>query len=317
MSRTEHDVVTTLESQPAPPLHEPVQYGITVIAFPILVFHCLALAAFIPAFVSLTNFGVLLASLLIFSQGITLGYHRLLAHASLRVPKWLEYFYVSLALCCLQESPGKWVSTHRRHHNHSDDDDHDPHSPLKSFFWAHIGWLLITRKGHGEFYLDDRYCADLMQDRFYLALERHGFLPGAIYLLHLVLFWGVALGIYLLLGFELATSAWHALGTMVWGGVLRTVMIWHFSWSVNSLTHLWGYQNYETGDHSKNNWLVALVSNGEGWHNNHHHDPASASVQHNWWEFDLTWLHIRFLESIGLATHVVRPRHERQAEKDS
>jgi len=99
---------------------------------------------------------------------------------------------------------------------------------------------------------------------------------------------------------------------VLWCVVLRTVMIWHFSWSVNSLTHCFGYQNHKTSDQSRNNWLVAIVSNGEGWHNNHHHDPASASVQHKWWEFDATYLQIRVLKRLGLATHVIEPRQFRK-----
>ena len=93
----------------------------------------------------------------------------------------------------------------------------------------------------------------------------------------------------------------------MWGVFVRTVLVWHITWSVNSVTHLWGYRNYETDDDSRNNWLVGLISNGEGWHNNHHADPRSAAHGHRWWEFDVTWLTIQFLERIGLATHVVPP----------
>lgn len=287
---------------------------LTEIAIPIVVIHLLAILAFLPDFRTWTNGFILIITVVVFSQGITLGYHRLLAHSSLRVPKWLEYFYVSLALCCLQESPGKWVSTHRRHHSHSDDDD-DPHSPESGFFWSHVGWLLFKRDGESEFRVDERYSADIMSDRFYAVLEKHPVLPGALYLLHALVFWLAASALFLLFGNSMADAAWLGLGAMLWGVVLRTVLIWHFSWSVNSLTHCFGYQNYDTSDRSRNNWLVALLSNGEGWHNNHHHDPASASVQHRWWEFDFTWLQIRLLEKLGLATHVIRPRHVRQAEK--
>jgi stearoyl-CoA desaturase (delta-9 desaturase) len=102
------------------------------------------------------------------------------------------------------------------------------------------------------------------------------------------------------------------LSLLVWGVILRTVCVWHISWTVNSLSHLFGYSNYETGDNSRNNWLVAFLTSGEGWHNNHHHDPASASNAHRWWELDGMWLIIRSLEMVGLATEVVRPRHWRR-----
>ncbi len=98
------------------------------------------------------------------------------------------------------------------------------------------------------------------------------------------------------------------LSLLVWGVFVRTVLVWHITWSVNSVTHVWGYRNYETGDSSRNNWLVGLWSNGEGWHNNHHADQRAAAHGHNWWEFDLTWITIHALEKLGLATDVVRPR---------
>jgi fatty-acid desaturase len=88
---------------------------------------------------------------------------------------------------------------------------------------------------------------------------------------------------------------------------VRTVLVWHITWSVNSVTHLWGYRNYETDEKSRNNILIGLVSNGEGWHNNHHADPRSAAHGHRWWEFDLTYLTIRFLGLLGLARNIMKP----------
>ncbi len=302
---------TTGSPSRAPEL--PPRIELTDIAIPILVLHAIALFAFVPGFITGPNVILFGVTVVVFSQGITLGYHRLLAHGSLRVPKWLEYFYVGLALCSLQESPAKWVSTHRRHHVHSDDTD-DPHSPQRSFLWSHIGWLLFRRKGKSEFAVDDRYSADIICDPIYAALERHPALPGLLYLIQCLVFWVLATAIYLVSAEDMPTAAWSGLGTMLWGVVLRTVTIWHLTWSVNSLTHRFGYQNYNTADDSRNNWLVALFSNGEGWHNNHHHDAASASNQHRWWEWDLTYYHICLLEKLGLATHVVRPRHIRQSQ---
>ena len=100
---------------------------------------------------------------------------------------------------------------------------------------------------------------------------------------------------------------------MVWGVLVRTVLVWHQTWSVNSLSHLFGYRTYVTGENSRNNWLVALIAAGEGWHNNHHHDPVSASVQHRWWEFDLTYYCICSLSWLGLASDIILPRHIRKA----
>ena len=103
-----------------------------------------------------------------------------------------------------------------------------------------------------------------------------------------------------------------AVSWLVWGVYVRTVLVWHITWSVNSLTHLFGYRTYATGEDSRNNWFVGLVAMGEGWHNNHHHDPASASVQHRWWEIDPTYYVILLLEKLGLASDVIRPRHLRR-----
>lgn len=281
------------------------------IAIPILCIHCLGLAALIPYFWSWTNLGALVLTTLLFGQGINLGYHRILTHKSLTVPKWLERFYVLLALCSLEESPGKWVSTHRRHHKHSDLPE-DPHSPTESFFWSHMGWLLKSRNGKQEFAHDDRYAADVMKDPVYRLLESNPLLPGLLYLLHA----GAIFVVALVVGFSMQNPEHYrfALGMLFWAVLLRTVVVWHITWSVNSLAHRYGYQNYETSEGSRNNWFVALLSSGEGWHNNHHHDQASASNQHRWWELDLTYLHIRMLEICGLAKNVVRPRHQRQTE---
>ncbi len=98
----------------------------------------------------------------------------------------------------------------------------------------------------------------------------------------------------------------------MWGVILRTVLVWHITWSVNSLSHVWGARAYETGDDSRNNWLVALIAMGEGWHNNHHHDQAAASVQHRWWQLDGTYYVILLLRGLGLATDIVPRRAQRR-----
>jgi stearoyl-CoA desaturase (delta-9 desaturase) len=105
-----------------------------------------------------------------------------------------------------------------------------------------------------------------------------------------------------------AAGVQFGLSLMVWGVFVRTVLTWHITWSVNSVTHVWGYQNYETGDNSRNNILVGLWSNGEGWHNNHHADQRAAAHGHKWWEFDVTWITIRVLEKLGLVKNIVLPR---------
>jgi stearoyl-CoA desaturase (delta-9 desaturase) len=102
---------------------------------------------------------------------------------------------------------------------------------------------------------------------------------------------------------------------ILWGGLIRTVIVWHMTWCVNSLSHMFGYRNYENGENSRNNWFVSLIAAGEGWHNNHHHDPCRASVQHRWWEIDITYYAILLLSAMGLAWNIVLPRHVRQARR--
>ena len=128
------------------------------------------------------------------------------------------------------------------------------------------------------------------------------------------------LPVFFLVGFIVGWIGWGSasalqlgLSMIVWGVYVRIIAVWHITWSVNSLSHLFGYQNYETEEHSRNNWFVALLTVGEGWHNNHHEDPSTACLQHRWWEIDISYYEIKFLEWIGLASEVIEPRHLRRA----
>jgi stearoyl-CoA desaturase (delta-9 desaturase) len=156
----------------------------------------------------------------------------------------------------------------------------------------------------------ERYARDLLADPYYLWLEKRPRRSAAIYLAHAAIVGALGLAVgWAVWGGPAARQFGASL--LVWGVILRTVVVWHITWSVNSLTHLFGYRRYATGENSRNNWFVGLIAMGEGWHNNHHWDPASASVQHRWWELDLTYYSIRGLEALGLARKVIRPRHQR------
>jgi stearoyl-CoA desaturase (delta-9 desaturase) len=187
---------------------------------------------------------------------------------------------------------------HRRHHQVADEEQ-DPHSPLRSFFWAHMGWLLV-KIDDGP--LIERYAKDIARDPFYRWLDqRNNWLIVAL----------ASWIAYFSVGFAAAalsasarTAPWRSPGV---GAILRTVVVWHLTWSVNSVTHVWGYRNYETPDVSRNNAIIAILVSGEGWHNNHHADQRSARHGHKWWELDLTWLVIRFLMFLGLAKDVALP----------
>jgi fatty-acid desaturase len=283
-------------------------YTITIIGI-----HVLALLAFVPWLFSWTGVIVAIVGVHVFGQAINLCYHRLLAHKSAKVPKWLEHWMVRLALCNFQDTPGKWVAIHRYHHKHSDHQD-DPHSPLVHFLWSHVGWLIIENEGTNRVAIYQKYAPDILRDPYYMRLEK-SYKWAWIYVIHALLFFLAGLGIgWAFLGGAMA-GVQFGLSLLVWGVLVRTVLVWHITWSVNSLTHMFGYSNFETDDHSRNNWLVAILTVGEGWHNNHHHDPASASNQIRWWEVDITYYQIRLLELLGLATDVVKPRHLRRAER--
>ncbi len=291
---------------PASPcrVHRPILTGIVG-------FHLLALVACVPWLFSWSGLAWAVAGLYLFGTlGINIGYHRLLTHRGFSCPRWLEHGLTVLGACCWQGSPMNWVAVHRMHHQHSDVPG-DPHSPRASFFWSHMGWFLIYDPAIYNLATYDRYARDLFQDRFNKWLER----PRVWRTIHAIqwmaFFVSGALAGALWTG-SLLGAVRLGLSWLVWGVFVRTVAVWHITWSVNSVTHLWGYRSFETHDGSRNNWLVGLVSNGEGWHNNHHAEPRCAAHGRRWWELDISYGTIRALELVGLASDVVRPRRSRE-----
>ena len=267
---------------------------------PIAGVHVLACLAVLPWCFSWSGVVLTLVGTNVFGTlGINLCYHRLLAHRSLKVPRWLERCLTTIALCSLEDTPSRWVANHRLHHRHSDEPA-DPHSLFRR---------VPARRSYSLF---DRYARDILSDGYYRYLERHPTSILWIYMAHAAVFALAGLAVGRISGGDWPHGLRLAASWLVWGVFVRTVLVWHITWSVNSLTHLFGYRTYATDEDSRNNWLVAVLAMGEGWHNNHHHDPASASVQHRWWEFDATYYVILALERLGLATDVIRPRHLRR-----
>lgn len=277
------------------------------------VFHLLLPLACLPWFFSWTGVVLCVLGLYVYGTlGINLCYHRILTHKGLIVPKWLERIFATLGVCCLEDTPGRWVAMHRLHHQHSDE-QRDPHSPLVTLLWGHMGWLFTKNSDIAEMAVYENYARDVLKDPYYRALEERDLWLVWINLIQWFFYFagGFVAG-WLVYGqfmpaVQFGSSVW------LWGVVVRTVVVWHITWSVNSLSHRWGYRTYETDDNSRNNWFVAWISNGEGWHNNHHADPAAAAHGHQWWEFDVTWMTVRLLERLGLAKDVVRPRTWKQA----
>ena len=217
------------------------------------------------------------------SWGIGMGYHRLLTHGGFKTPKLIEYFLTVCGTLALQSGPLQWVTTHRMHHAFTET-ERDPHSPRDGTFWAHIGWLLQgTALMHDEETVR-RYAPDLLKDKFHVFISKYFFVTTII--VALILF---------------AVGGWSM---VLWGIFLRQVFGWHTTFFVNSATHLWGTRRFATNDDSRNNALIAALTFGEGWHNNHHAHPRSARHGLAWYEFDLNWMQIKFMEKIGLAKKV-------------
>jgi fatty-acid desaturase len=276
----------------------------------VVVLHLLLPLMFVPWLFSWTGLAlVFLGNYFFCSLGIGAGYHRLLTHHGFRCSKRFEHFLALLGVCCLQDSPARWVLVHRLHHKHSDEQP-DPHTPLVSWYWGHVGWLFIENRELSSADTYQKYVRDLLQDPFYMWIERGG-RTYWIYLLQLPLFWSVGW----LCGWVWYREPWGAVqfatSILYWGVIVRTVYTWHVTWGINSFSHLWGYQTYVTGDNSRNNWLFALATNGEGWHNNHHADPRSAQHGHRWWEIDITYRTLCVWERIGWITDLVRPQQEK------
>jgi len=217
------------------------------------------------------------------SWGIGMGYHRLLTHRGYKCPKWVEYFLTVCGTLALEGGPIFWVATHRIHHQNSDKEG-DPHSPRDGKWWSHMGWIVAGESLHHDTRELACYTPDLVKDRFHVLLTRYHWVPLTL------------LGILLL---ALGGWAW-----VTWGIFLRVVVGLHCTWLVNSATHMWGSRRFVTPDDSRNNWWVALLTFGEGWHNNHHAHPSSARHGLKWYEVDTNYYGILVLRVLGLATKI-------------
>jgi sn-2 palmitoyl-lipid 9-desaturase len=254
--------------------------------------HLGALAAVMPYFFSWT--GLVLCLVLIWltaSLGVSLSYHRMLSHRAWRARPWLRNILTFLACLSLEMGPISWSATHRQHHRESDHEA-DPHSPLVNFFWAHLGWLFFTHPVVDDESQKRKLVPDLYNDSALRFFEQTFFL-------HWIVFAIVSMAVgYAFGGLQLALSLF------VWGSLVRTVWVWHATWCVNSVTHLFGYRNYKTPDDSRNLWWVALVTFGEGWHNNHHALAGSANFGHKWFEFDPSYWALALFNRLGWVERV-------------
>ncbi len=250
-------------------------------------FHLIALIG-APLFFSWSALGVAIAlHWLCGSLGICLGYHRLLTHRGLRVPKFLEYTFAVCGALALQGGPIFWVAGHRMHHLHTEDVNKDPYSARRGFWWSHMLWLLYTDADWFKYDEYKQFAPELARDPFYRWLNKN------FLLLQLAL--GAVL--YLMGGWSF----------VVYGIFVRAVTLWHSTWLINSASHMRGYRTFDADDNSRNLWWAALLTYGEGWHNNHHAHPNVAKAGLKWWEVDVTWWAIWTLSKLGLAKRIVHP----------
>lgn len=246
-----------------------------------ILLHLCALLALIPAYF---NWNAVCVAILLYcitiGLGISLGFHRLATHRSFRTPKWLEYFFVFCGTLAGQGAVIGWIGYHRAHHLHTDS-DLDPHDASKGLWWSHISWLMHEVPMKAEL---PRLTQDIIDDRFYQFCHKYY--------------------IWLQLGLGILLYALGGMPFVVWGIFVRLFVGFHSTCAVNSICHKFGYRSHDVSDRSTNCWWVALLTFGEGWHNNHHACQYSARFGWKWWEIDLVWGVIYLLERLGLATKV-------------
>lgn len=280
-------VLSTLPKPSLPSLKLPrpgVTWGERIRAVPFLILH---IAAFVtPFFVPITWTAVGLAVLFYVVRmfGITGVYHRYYAHRAYKTSRWFQFVLTWIGCAALQKGPLWWAGHHRHHHKYSDQED-DPHSPIiRTVWWAHVGWVISGRfrnRPDGSMKDFERFPELRLLD------EVFSWVPGLS--LAALCYW---------------IDGWSG---VVWGFLISTVCLYHGTFLVNSACHLWGTRRYATTDQSKNNWWAAILTLGEGWHNNHHHYQSCARQGFKWWELDVSYYIIRTLGFVGLVWDIREP----------
>ncbi len=254
-------------------------------SLPFFAVHLGCLAAFWLPF-SWSLVGLAAGLYLVRMFAITAGYHRYFSHRTYKTSRAFQLVLAVLALLSLQKGPLWWAAHHRHHHRYSDRHG-DLHSPgLQGFLWAHLGWILSTEHDATDY----PRVADLARYPELVWLNRWHLVPG------------LALAAVLL-----AAGGFPAI---VWGFCISTVVTWHITFSINSLTHMIGRRRYRTKDDSRNSLVLAILTLGEGWHNNHHYYKASTRQGFYWWEIDPTYYALRLLALVGVVWDLKEPSEE-------
>lgn len=256
------------------------------------------LAFLLPIWVGVSWVAVLTCFILYYARmfGITGGYHRYFSHASYKTSRGFQFFLAWLGCSSMQKGPLWWASLHRHHHAHSDQEE-DIHSPLtRGFWWSHMGWIVCNRYNETKWSLIQNFA------RYpeLVWINKYHSVPGFV-LAGMVFAFGWFLEVYFP---GLGTSRWQML---VWGWLISTVVLYHGTFTINSLAHVFGSRRYPTKDGSRNNFWLALITMGEGWHNNHHYLPSSARMGFRWYEIDLSLYVLTVLSWVGLVWDLKKP----------
>ena len=259
-----------------------------IISSPLIFMHLACIGIFFTGF-SWVAVWALLITYFIRVFALTAGFHRYFSHRSFKTSRIFQFILAWIGTSAAQMGPMWWAAHHRHHHQHSDTEE-DVHSPVaKDVFWAHVGWVLCQTYGG----TDANKVKDLYKFPELRFIDRWHAIP-AISLGLILFFIGNRLNFYYP---DIGTSGWQL---VMWGFFLSTALVYHVTFCVNSVTHIIGKKRFKNEDESRNNWWVAMLTFGEGWHNNHHRYPHSARQGMYWWEFDLSFLLLRVLEKMGL-----------------
>ncbi len=251
-------------------------------AVPFLLLHVAAIVTpFLVPF-TWTAVGLMVLFYVVRMFGITGVYHRYFAHRAYKTSRWFQFVLAWIGCAAMQKGPLWWAGHHRHHHKHSDTED-DPHSPIiRTVWWAHVGWVISGRFRHAPVMKDfEKYPELRILDTYF------PWVPG--FTLAALAYW---------------IDGWSG---VVWGFLISTVLLYHGTFLVNSACHLWGTRRYATTDQSKNNWWAAILTLGEGWHNNHHHYQSCARQGFKWWEIDISYYILRMLGVVGLVWDIREP----------
>lgn len=284
-------VATTPANDQSLSVSEPIQKRLGIKTIPFVLMHLACLGAF---FTGISWFAILLCvglyALRMFA--LTAGYHRYFSHRTYKTSRFFQFLLALLGTTALQKGPLWWAAHHRRHHKYTDQDG-DVHSPRQNgFWWSHVGWVI----------------SDIYDPTDWDAIKDFARYPELRWLNKYHLIPGILLGVACFL-----VGGWQGL---VWGFFVSTVILYHGTFSINSLAHLWGSRRYETTDDSRNNLLLALITGGEGWHNNHHHYMATVKQGFYWWEIDFSYYALRLLAWMRLVWDLRYPPQRLLTEHD-